>query len=136
MFSQTTQLRVRYAETDQMGMVYYGNYPAYYEVGRVEALRKMGYSYKKLEDSGIMMPVLECHLRYHKPARYDDLLSITAIVKEVPSIKIRFDIEIHNEAGELLNTGYTTLAFVNSDSFRPRRAPQDMCSLLEEFIKS
>jgi len=73
MYSATTTLRVRYSETDRMQYVYYGNYAAYYEVGRVEALRQLGLSYRTLEDSGIMMPVLECHSYYHKPARYDDL---------------------------------------------------------------
>ena len=119
-----------------MGVVYHGNYPAYYEVARVESLRAMGFSYKRLEDSGVMLPVLQFHIDFKKPARYDDLLTVTSKIKEVPQVKLRFDTEIHNAAGELLNTGHVVLAFVNKQTFRPQRAPKEMQELLTPLIVS
>ena len=94
MFSSKTKIRVRYAETDQMGYVYYGNYAAFYEVGRVEALRGIGLSQKMLEDSGIMMPVLNLQCNYFKQAKYDDLLEIETIISSKPGVRCRFEYEI------------------------------------------
>lgn len=131
MFSSKTKIRVRYAETDQMGYVYYGNYAAFYEVGRVEALRDIGLSYKMLEDSGIMMPVLNLQCNYIKPAKYDDLLEIETTISKKPGVRCRFEYEIKNEAGELLNKGETTLVFIDMKSNRPTRCPD----FLEEKFK-
>jgi acyl-CoA thioester hydrolase len=119
------QVRVRYAETDKMGYVYYGNYAAYYEVARVEMMRHLGLSYKKLEESGIMMPVLEYKTKFIKPALYDDLLTIKVFIKERPKVRVKFEYETYNEQNVLLNIGETTLVFVNSETGKPCIAPEE-----------
>lgn len=124
MFIYEHQLRVRYAETDQMGYVYYGNYAAFYEVARTEMLRQTGMSYKELEEMGVMMPVLEMHTKYLQPAKYDELITIKTTIRERPSIRITFEYEIFNEAGTLLNTGTTQLVFVDMKKNRPCRPPE------------
>ncbi|MFZ5552198.1 MAG: acyl-CoA thioesterase [Bacteroidota bacterium] len=134
MYISETKIRVRYGETDQMGYCYYGNYAQYFEVGRVEALRGLGMSYKSLEDSGIMLPVLEFKIKYLKPAYYDDLLTIKTIIKSLPAARIHFDYETYNEQGTLLNTGETTLVFISKASNRPCAAPAAMIEKLKEFI--
>lgn len=136
MFVQETKVRVRYAETDQMGYVYYGNYAQYYEVGRVEALRQIGLSYKLLEESGIMMPVLELNCRYHKPARYDDLLTIRTIIDELPGIRMPFRYEVLNQEGVLLNEGKTTLVFISMETQRPVKCPPILYNELLPFFSS
>ena len=130
MYQHTLALRVRYGETDQMGYVYYGHYAAYCEVARVEALRSLGMSYKELEESGVMLPVLEHHAYYHRPAHYDDLLTIKATIPMMPTAVIRFRYQIYNEQSELLHTAETKLAFVKSDGMRPCRPPQQLLTLL------
>lgn len=112
-------VRVRYAETDQMAVVYHGNYAQYFEMGRVEWLRNMGVSYKWMEDNGIMLPVVSLTMNYKKPARYDDLLTIKTIFKSQTSVKIEFDYEIYNDKRELLTTGYSMLVFVDMKTLRP-----------------
>ncbi len=133
MLISKTELRVRYAETDQMSYVYYGNYAQYYEIGRVEALRQLGTSYKLLEDSGIMMPVVSMNINYKKPALYDDILTIKTIIKELPTNKIRFEYEIYNHKEELINTAETVLVFVNKLNKRPCRCPQWFLDLFIGF---
>lgn len=123
MYISETTIRVRYAETDKMGYVYYGNYNQYYEVGRVEALRQLDYSYKKMEEDGIMLPVYTCNIKYLKPAFYDDLLVIKTSIKEMPRVKMIFEYEIFNQKNELLNIGSTTLVFVNIKTNKPCMAP-------------
>jgi acyl-CoA thioester hydrolase len=113
------QIRVRYAETDQMGYVYYGNYATYFEVARVETFRSIGFSYKEMEDEGIMMPVLEYKTKYIKPAYYDDLLTIKVMINEKPGVRIRFEYEVYNEAKVLLNVSETTLVFVSKTTGKP-----------------
>ena len=117
-------LRTRYAETDQMGVVYYGNYPQYLELGRVEWLRAIGLTYKEMEAEGIMMPVVSLQIQYKKPALYDELITIRTKLKDLPSTKIEFDYEILNEKGELLSTANTILVFVDAKTFRPVRCPE------------
>ena len=126
------QVRVRYAETDQMGVVYHGNYAQYFEMGRVEWLRNMGVSYKWMEENGVMLPVVTLTMNYKKPARYDDLLTVKTIFKSQTSVKIEFDYEIYNEANELLTTGYSMLVFVDMKSGRPMLPP----SYVSEKIKT
>lgn len=116
-------VRVRYAETDQMGVVYHGNYAQYFEMGRVEWLRNMGVSYKWMEENGIMLPVVSLTINYKKPARYDDLLTIKTIFKRQTSVKIEFDYEIYNEKQELLTTGYSMLVFVDMKTGKPTIPP-------------
>ena len=131
--SETT-IRVRYAETDRMGYVYYGNYAQYYEVGRVEALRQLGVSYKSIEDNGVMLPVINFTIRYFKPAHYDDLLTIKTMIKELPGARIDFDYETYNEKGELLNKGNTTLVFINISTNKPCAAPGVFLEKLKEYF--
>ena len=123
-------LRTRYAETDQMGVVYYGNYPQYLELGRVEWLRAIGLTYKEMEAEGIMMPVVSLQIQYKKPALYDELITIRTKLKDLPSTKIEFDYEILNEKGELLSTANTTLVFVDAKTFRPVRCPEKVLDLI------
>lgn len=134
MFQHEIQLRVRYADTDQMGYVYYGNYAAYYEVARVESFRSLGYAYKKLEEAGVMMPVLELRSNYHYPAKYDDLLTIRVKIPELPKVRIRYEYEIFNESGKLLNSGETTLVFIDMKTNRPVRMPKVMQDILGPFF--
>ncbi len=131
MFSFETHIRVRYAETDQMGYVYYGNYAAYFEVARVESFRHLGLSYKKLEESGVMMPVLEYKTKYIRPAKYDDLLTIKLMIKVKPSTRIVFEYEVYNEEKVLLNVAETTLVFVSTSTGRPVQAPENFQQIFE-----
>lgn len=119
MIEHSIQVRVRYAETDQMGYVYYGNYATYLEVARVETFRAIGFSYKEMEEDGVLMPVLEYKTKYIRPAKYDDLLTIKVKVAELPKVRIRFEYEIFNEKEELLNISETTLVFIDAKSNRP-----------------
>ncbi|MEO8253926.1 MAG: thioesterase family protein [Flavobacterium sp.] len=116
-------VRVRYSETDQMGVVYHGNYAQYFEMGRVEWLRNIGISYKWMEENGVMLPVVSLNINYKKPARYDDLLTVKTIFKSQTSVKIEFDYEIYNEQKELLTIGSSILVFVNMKTGRPMAAP-------------
>lgn len=124
MFVNTTKLRVRYGETDQMGYMYYGNYAQFYEVGRVEMLRSLGLTYRGMEEFGVMMPVLELKCRYIKPALYDEEITIKVIMEKMPGVRIHFKYELTNEQGELINTGETLLVFVDMKTKRPCMAPQ------------
>lgn len=119
----THQVRTRYAETDQMGVIYYGNYPQYLEIARVEWLRNLGISYKEMEAQGVMLPVVSLSVNYKKPAFYDELLSVKISLTELPTTKISFDYEIFNEKQELLATANTVLVFVNKETFRPIKCP-------------
>jgi acyl-CoA thioester hydrolase len=134
MYTANCQIRVRYAETDQMAYVYYGNYAMYYEVARVEALRQIGLSYAALEKTGIMMPVHENYSKYHSPAKYDDLLEIKVVMSELPKVRMRFDYEIRNQNHELLNEGYTTLVFIDMHSNKLTRAPKIMIETLKPYF--
>lgn len=127
------KVRVRYAETDQMGVVYHGNYAQYFEMGRVEWMRNKGLSYKKMEESGIMLPVVSLKMDYKKPAKYDDLLTVTTILKSQSSVKIEFDYEIRNEAGDLLTTGYSMLVFVNMKTGKPVVPPAELKAIIEKI---
>lgn len=132
MFQQKTQIRVRYAETDQMGVVYYGNYPQYLEVGRVEALREVGFPYKDLENQGVMLPVLNLSIKYIRPATYDDLLTVTTTVEKLPATRIEFLHEIHNSDGQRITTGRVELVFVNIATRRPMTAPENFVALFRK----
>lgn len=136
MYQSETSIRVRYGETDQMAYVYYGNYAMYYEVARVESLRRLGVTYKELEASGVMMPVLENHSKFLAPARYDELLRIVTTIREKPGVKIKFEYEIFNEQNKLINQGETLLVFVDSKTGRPVRTPEMMSKVLEPYFHS
>lgn len=131
-FKHTTRLRVRYGETDQMGYSYYGNYAQYFEVGRVEALRDIGMSYRSLEEQGYMLPVSTMDIQYKAPALYDDELNITTHIRELKGARLIFDYEIHvNE--KLISTGSTTLVFVSKETMRPIGAPEIFSKLLRKY---
>lgn len=134
MYISQTKLRTRYAETDQMGVVYYGNYPQYFEVGRVEALRNLNLSYRQMEADGIMLPVLKLEVKYLKPALYDDELTIKTFVKELPVSRITFEHEIYNSKGELLTTGLVQLVFIDEKTRRPQRCPKKLTECLTPYF--
>jgi acyl-CoA thioester hydrolase len=137
MFESNTQIRVRYGETDQMGYLYYGNYALYYEVGRAESIRQLGFTYRQLEEMGIMMPVAELQVKYFRPALYDDLITVKTILKELPDgPKIQFHSELYNEQGQLLNRGVTTLVFYDPKEKQKTTMPPELYSRLEPFFKS
>ncbi|MCQ2203781.1 MAG: acyl-CoA thioesterase [Bacteroidales bacterium] len=123
MIETKTDIRVRYADTDKMGVVYHSNYAVYFEVGRTEMFREIGMTYDEMEKNNVMLPLVDLHINYKRPARYDDLITVTTTVKELPGVKIRFDYQIHNEEGELLVDGYTTLAFIDMTRNRPMKMP-------------
>lgn len=115
--------RVRYGETDQMGVVYHGNYAQYLEMARVEWLRDLDISYKKMEEEGVMLPVISLSIQFLKPALYDDLITVKIFLKKRPAVRIAFDYEITNEAGELLATANTVLVFMDTKRKRPIQCP-------------
>ncbi len=119
-----TKFRIRYGETDQMGIVYHGNYAQYFEMGRTDWLRAMGFSYKHMEEKGIILPVTTLSINYKKSARYDDLITVKTKLVRLPTAKIDFEYEIVNEKGEILTTGHTTLAFIKKHTNRPTRCPE------------
>jgi acyl-CoA thioester hydrolase len=127
------QFRVRYSETDQMRVVYHGNYAQYFEVGRVEWLRNKGVSYKWMEENGIMLPVVSLTMNYKKPARYDELLTLKTILKKQASVRIEFDYELYNEREELLTTGNSVLVFVDMKTGRPIAPPLYILELLNRM---
>src|SRR6185295_3110311 len=133
MYTSETHIRVRYGETDQMRYVYYGNYAMYYEVARVESLRQLGLTYKELEAMGIIMPVLENHSYFLAPALYDELLRIVVTIPDKPTVRIRFQCEIFNEANTLIHRGETLLAFVNQKTGRPCRPPEAFEKVLAPY---
>lgn len=134
MFSHSTKLRVRYAETDQMGYMYYGNYAQFYEVGRVEMLRSLGMTYKSMEDSGIMMPVLDLKCKFIKPALYDEEITICVTMAKKPSVRIHFSYQLFNERQELINEGETTLVFIDIKRNKPCLPAKDFLTRLEHFF--
>ncbi|MEM9895797.1 MAG: thioesterase family protein [Bacteroidota bacterium] len=136
MYSHETTIRVRYADTDKMGFCYYGNYPKYYEIARVEGFRSLGFPYKEMEENGVGMPVLDLKITYHKPAKYDDLLTVKMVIAEMPRARIKFDYEIVNEGGSLLNEGVTTLAFMDLETGRPVKMPERLKKCIAPFFES
>ncbi|MGM0479866.1 MAG: acyl-CoA thioesterase [Bacteroidota bacterium] len=132
LLTESTTLRVRYGETDQMGYCYYGNYAQYFEVGRVEALRSLGMSYRDLEDIGVMLPVSDFQVKYRAPAKYDDELTIVTHITSVSGARITFDYEIYNESDQLIATASTTLVFVDKHTMRPSKPPVEFMELFDK----
>ena len=124
MKSHVSYVKVRYAETDQMGVVHHGNYAQYFEIARLEWLKAIGISYKKMEETGVMLPVYELQTKFLKPAVFEDELKIEVKLKELPSVKITFEYVIYNQNKELLTTGATTLVFMDAISKKPIRCPK------------
>ena len=123
MKKSSTKTRVRYSETDQMGVVYHGNYAQFFEMGRTEWLRSLGVTYKDMEINGIILPVVSINLTFIKSALYDDILTIHTFLKKEPMVKIEFNYEIKNQLDELICTGSSVLAFMNSKNMKPTRCP-------------
>lgn len=135
-FTYDHTLRVRYGETDQMGIVWHGNYLLYFEEARTEAMRAAGLSYHALEEEGVMMPLVSAGMEYHRPARYDDILRIRVTVREPPTARMRFEYEVLDEAGETLVTGFTVLAFMRADNHRPCRPPMSLRALFARLSET
>ncbi|HMW38859.1 MAG: YbgC/FadM family acyl-CoA thioesterase [Saprospiraceae bacterium] len=136
MYTNRTQLRVRYGETDQMAYVYYGQYAYYYEVGRVEALRNLGLSYKSMEDDlGIFMPVMSMNVKYIRPAFYDEMLDLETSIEKIPEMTIQFHTKIYNPTGKLINYGLVSLCFVEIKSRQRVIAPQVITEKLKTFFE-
>lgn len=134
MLENSVNIRVRYGETDAMGVVYYGNYPLYLEVGRTEWLRAIGFTYKGLEEDGILLPVVNLNIDYKHSAVYDDELQIITSLKAIPTAKIVFDYEILNKQGVLLCKAKTTLVFVDKITGKIRRAPAYLIEAIKGLI--
>jgi acyl-CoA thioester hydrolase len=135
MYEHSTTVRVRYAETDQMDIVYYGNYAQYFEVGRVESIRALGFSYKRMEEMGVRMPVVHMDVRYLRPAHYDDLITIKTTLRELPAKhEIVFHQEVYNEDKKLLTTGKVTLYFIDIASGKRSVMPLDLKEALGKFF--
>ncbi|RTL48259.1 MAG: YbgC/FadM family acyl-CoA thioesterase [Sphingobacteriales bacterium] len=136
MYESVTQVRVRYAETDQMNVVYHGNYVQYFEVGRTESIRQLGFTYKDMEAMGIVMPIVEVHAKYLRPAHYDDLLTIKTILKELPTNhKIEFHQEIYNESNKLITVGRVVLYFIHAKTKEKTTMPPHLYEKLAVYFK-
>ena len=134
MYSYNSKLRVRYYETDKMGVVHHSNYIRYYECARTEMMIHLGLSYGEMEKNGIMMPVISVSSKYIKPAYYEDELTIRVIIKDLPTSKMHFYYEIFNQYAELINTGETVLSFTNMATNRPCRPPQGLIELFDKVL--
>lgn len=132
MIQHHSDIRVRYADTDQMGFVYYGKYPEYFEVGRTELIRSLGLAYKEIEERGIWMPVIDLHINYKVPARYDELLVCNTFIPEIPRATLLTTYEIFKEDGSLSVSGKVVLAFLKQENGRPTRVPSFMLEAIEE----
>jgi len=133
MLENNTRIRVRYADTDNMGFSYYANYLVWFEVGRTEMLREIGLPYAELERQGVALPVLEAYCKYHRPALYDQLLRVASRMEKFPGASLRIDYEVFNEDDQLLARGYTVHAFINSAG-KPVRPPRAFLNKLKEFF--
>jgi acyl-CoA thioester hydrolase len=132
MSSNITQIRVRYGETDQMGVVYHPNYASYFEVGRTEWLRQHGITYKKMEESGVMLPVVSLQINYKSSVYYDELIEVKTTLTKMPTASIEFEYKLTNENGDLLATGSTVLAFIDRERNRPMRCPKHLLDKLQK----
>jgi len=136
MYIFETEYRVRYADIDQMGYMYYGNYARLFEIGRVESLRNLGIRYKDIETSGVWMPVYENNSKYIEPAKYDELLIVKITLNKIPKVRIEFLAEIYNEAGKLIHTGFTTLVFVNAVTQKLTLCPSLILEKLKPYFEN
>jgi acyl-CoA thioester hydrolase len=133
MHQHITHIRVRYSETDQMGYVYNGRYAEYLEVGRVESLRSLHMSYKEMEERGVMLPVLQLEIKYIRPIKYDDLVEVRTILREMPQSRIHFEHELYVD-NQLTSIAKVTLVFVDKVKNKPCKAPDDLISALSAFF--
>lgn len=136
MFKHNTYRRVTYGETDRMGYLYYGHYAEYYEIGRVEALRKLGIRYRDMEDvDGIMLPVIEMQVKYLRPAKYDDVVRIESTLHEMPDRDIHFDFNLYNEKDKLLNVASVSLTFISKATGKRCGIPASLHEKLSPFFE-
>ena len=137
MYVTETQIRIHYALTDQMGVVYHGHYAEFYEIGRAEAMRHLGFTYKDIEAMGIIMPVVDIHSRFLRPAKYDDLITVKTTLSELPAHhKVVFHSEIFNEQGALLNTGDVTLYLMEAKNMKRCEMPATLKEKLKKYFTS
>jgi len=135
MFETSTQVRVRYAETDQMNVVYHGNYAQYFEVARAESIRSLGFTYKDMEAAGTIMPIIELHCKYLRPAHYDDLLTVKTQLKELPADhRVEFHHEVYNEEGKLLTIGKVVLYFLNAVTKEKATMPTELYNKIKPYF--
>ena len=132
-FSHQIHLRIRYSETDQMGFCYYGNYPVFLELGRVEALRSLGISYRELEEQGILLPVTSLHIEYKKPLRYDEQFKVTTRLTAFSSCSVTFDYELLNLTDQITTIASTVLVFTDARSLKPIRIPKPLIEVLKTY---
>lgn len=136
MFTSETHIRVRYAETDQMGVVYHGNYFPYFESARAESIRHLGFTYVDMERLGVIMPIVEVHCKYLRPARYDDLLTIRTTLKELPvHHKVEFHHEVYNEQQELLAVGKIILYFMEAKTMKRTVMPEALMEKVKPYFE-
>ena len=128
-----TKIRVRYAETDQMGVVHHSTYLLYFEIGRTELLRQLGTTYRKMEDEGVMLPVISVYCDFIGPARYDDELTVKTYLKRIPGVKIHFEYEVYN-SGNLICNGHSVLAFTNAVTRKPMKPPLWFQKLISQYF--
>ncbi len=135
MFVYESKVKVRYVETDQMGVVHHSNYAQYYELARTECFEACsGMSYETMEKEGVMLPIVELQSKFLKPALYNQTLTIKTIVRELPTVKLNVEYEVYNEANELINTGKTVLVFVNKTTRRPCQPPQNFMEQVRQYF--
>ncbi len=137
MFESTTQIRIHYALTDQMGVVYHGNYAQFFEIGRTDAIRKLGFSYKEIEAMGIIMPVIDMHTKFLRPIKYDELITVKIILKELPlHHKIIFHGEIYNEKMQISTVGEVTLYFMEATNMKRSPMPTQLAEKLFPYFET
>jgi len=135
MITNHIEVRVRYGETDRMGYLHHGNYALYFEEGRTELLRNLGSSYREMEDAGLMLPVVSLTVEFLQPAHYDDVVTVTTSLRELPRSRLTFDYEAAREDRSLVARGQTVHAFLDCATRKPRRAPQNFLALLQRHWK-
>jgi acyl-CoA thioester hydrolase len=134
MLYNKTEIKVRYGETDQMGIVNNAVYPSWFEIGRTELFDDLQLPYSEIEKQGIMLPLSELHIKYHSPAYYGDTVTIETKVLKMPGVRIVFDYTI-NHNGRLITTGQTIQAFINATTRRPIRIPEDLKNSLQKYFE-
>ena len=135
MIASETKIRVRYAEVDRMGYLHHGNYASYFEQARTDLIRKIGMSYREIEDHGIAMPVRDMHIRFLYPAGYDEVLTIHTTLRNRPKVRLEFEYQVYNEKGTLICEASTILVFTNSESRKPVRMPDFFIPLIAPYFK-
>lgn len=135
MISHEIQIRVLYKHTDQMGVVHHSNYINFFEAARTELMREIGLTYAEVERRGVMMPILDVHIKYRQPALYDEVITVRASISNMPMARVDFDYEVLGEDGRSIATGTTTLGFIDSTTRRPLRAPQWLVEVLRPYVE-